>query len=99
MLNDVTISHLVSNPSLLSSSSLLILYSCIQHDNYCRLVMETSRTAKSIHLESIRYTHTICHTHLQHQLIGGKVSVHRERSPAWHSLQGQSCGDVIPQTP
>lgn len=99
MFMDVTVSHLVSNHSLLSSSSLLVICSHTQHDDNRCLVMEASQAAASFHLEAIQHSHTSCHTHVQLQLTRGKVSVHGTRSPAWHSLQGQSCSDDIPQAP
>lgn len=82
-----------------SSSSFPVLASCIQHVYYCSPDVETSQTTNPIHLDCIQYTYTICRTDLQHKLTRDKLSVLSERSPAWHTLQGQSCGHYIPQTP
>lgn len=87
-------------PLFVSSSSLPVVLSFMQHGDVCSPDMETSPTAEPIQPESIWHSHTICHTRLQHWALGGrKVPLHVGGSPAWHTLQGQSCGDYISQTP
>lgn len=76
MFMDVTVSHLVSNRSLLSSSSLLVICTHTQHDDNRCLVMEASQTAASFHLEAIQHSHTSCHAHVQHTVHGLQPGTH-----------------------